>query len=348
MTRSDLWPGGRGYLDTATYGLPPSATLEVARRTLAEWTVGSADWRSWNDAADEARREFAALADVRLESVAIGPASSTLLGIVAASLPTEAEVLVPEGDFTALLFPFLAQAERGVTVRTAPIEALGDAVGPSTTVVAWSAVQSADGRVVDNDAVLDAAAAVDALTIVDATQAMGWLPLTLDRLDGVVCSAYKWLCCPRGTAFLIASARLLAMSVPHGASWFAAEDVHASYYGTPMRLPRTARRLDLSAAWFAWVGAVASLRTLREVRIDTIHDHDVRLANELRAALDREPSDSAIVAVAGDNLEQELAAQGIKAATRASGCRLSFHVYNDEEDVAAAAQALRRHARLRA
>jgi selenocysteine lyase/cysteine desulfurase len=140
----------------------------------------------------------------------------------------------------------------------------------------------------------------------------------------------------------------LATSVPHGASWFAAEDVHASYYGTPMRLPRTARRLDLSAAWFAWVGAVASLRTLREVRIDTIHDHDVRLANELRAALDREPSDSAIVAVAGDNLEQELAAQGIKAATRASGCRLSFHVYNDEEDVAAAAQALRRHARLRA
>jgi selenocysteine lyase/cysteine desulfurase len=341
MTRSDLWPGGRGYLDTATYGLPPSATLDAARRTLDAWSDGSGDWRVWNDAADAARREFAALAGVAAESVAVGSAGSSLLGVVAASLPPEAEVVVPEGDFTALLFPFLAQGERGVSVRVVSTDALADSVRPSTTLVTWSAVQSSDGRVLDNDAILEAASAVGALTIVDATQTLGWLPLPLDGFDGVVCSAYKWLCCPRGTAFLVASPRLLATSVPHGASWFAGEDMHTSYYGTPLRLARTARRLDLSPAWFSWIGAVASLRTLREVGIDVIHDHDVRLANELRASLGQEPSDSAIVAVGGEDLEQALAAQGIKAATRAGGCRLSFHVYNDDEDVAAAAAALR-------
>jgi selenocysteine lyase/cysteine desulfurase len=36
-----------------------------------------------------------------------------------------------------------------------------------------------------------------------------------------------------------------------------------------------------------------------------------------------------------------LAAAEIRASTRGDGCRLSFHIYNDDEDVAAVVQALR-------
>ena len=43
-----------------------------------------------------------------------------------------------------------------MNVRAVPLEALADAVSPSTTVVAWSAVQSVDGRIADVDAILDA------------------------------------------------------------------------------------------------------------------------------------------------------------------------------------------------
>ena len=183
---------------------------------------------------------------------------------------------------------------------------------------------------------------VGALTVVDATQAAGWFPLPLDRVDAAVCSAYKWLCCPRGTAFLVASPRVLSGFLPHTASWFAADDMHAGYYGTPLRLANNARRFDVSPAWFAWVGAVSSLGALAEIGIDAIHDHDVRLADGLRGELGDEPTGSAIVSIVGDGLEQALAASGIKAATRANGCRLSFHLYNNEDDVAAAVAALRR------
>ena len=60
------------------------------------------------------------------------------------------------------------------------------------------------------------------------------------------------------------------------------------------------------------------------------------------AALDLPPTESAIVSIVGaePGLEQSLAAAGIKGATRADGCRLSFHVYNDREDVAAVRAAL--------
>ena len=336
------WNHRPGYLDTATYGLPPRQTVEAQHRVIEEWSEGTAPWTSWNDAADSARGLFASFVGVAAESVAVGPSTSSFVGLIAAGLPEAAEVLIPTGDFTSLVFPFLVQQTRGVTVREVPLEAVADAVGPQTTVVAWSAVQSSDGRIADTAAILDAAGDVGALTIVDATQSAGWFPLPFNRLDAAVCSAYKWLCCPRGTAFLVASPRVLAEFLPHAASWFAADSIHAGYYGTPLRLAGDARRFDVSPSWFAWVGAVSSLGALAEVGIDAIHDHDVALAEGLRAELGMEATGSAIVSIGGGDLEQALATSGIKAATRANGCRLSFHLYNDEDDVALAAAALSR------
>jgi selenocysteine lyase/cysteine desulfurase len=335
------WRRRPGYLDTATYGLPPTQTVELSHRAIDDWADGTALWRDWNDAADEARQVFAALVGVAPGSVAVGSAASSFVGLIAASLPDGAQVLVPTGEFTSLSFPLFVQNERGIVVREVPLEALADSVSGSTTVVAFSAVQSADGRVADIAAVIEAAGRVGALTIVDATQAAGWLPLPVDRVDAIVCSAYKWLCCPRGTAFMVASPRVLAATRPHSASWFAADEMHAGYYGSPLRLAAGVRRLDASPAWFAWIGAVTSLRALAEVGVVSIGAHDVALANDLRAALGQQPTGSAIVSIAGDDLERALGEAGIKAATRADGCRLSFHLYNDEDDVAAAAAALR-------
>ena len=121
--------------------------------------------------------------------------------------------------------------------------------------------------------------------------------------------------------------------------------MHTGYYGTPLRLASNARRFDMSPAWFSWMGAVTSLSALSELGMDAINAHDVGLADGLRAELGVEPTGSAIVSIGGDDLESALAARGIKAATHASGCRLSFHLYNDEDDVAAAAAALRDGAR---
>ena len=47
-------------------------------------------------------------------------------------------------------------------------------------------MQSADGRVADLDAIAAAAAARGALTLIDATQACGWLPFDAARFDYVV------------------------------------------------------------------------------------------------------------------------------------------------------------------
>jgi selenocysteine lyase/cysteine desulfurase len=145
------------------------------------------------------------------------------------------------------------------------------------------------GEVADLEAIAAAAADVGAITLCDATQAIGWLPLQADLVDALVCAAYKWLMSPRGSAFLTVSDRLLERAIPHSAGWYAGEDVHSSYFGPPLRLASDARRLDLSPAWFSWVGTQPALEVVEQIGITAIHAHNLRLANRFRAGLGRRP-----------------------------------------------------------
>ena len=83
LPAASAWRRRPGYLDTATYGLPPTATVELGHRVLEDWADGSASWREWNDAADHARRSFAALVGVEADTVAAGSSASGFLGAVA-------------------------------------------------------------------------------------------------------------------------------------------------------------------------------------------------------------------------------------------------------------------------
>jgi selenocysteine lyase/cysteine desulfurase len=145
---------------------------------------------------------------------------------------------------------------------------------------------------------------------------------------------------PRGSAFLAVSDRLRDRLRPLHAGWYAGEDIHASYYGLPLRLARCARRLDTSPAWFSWIGTAPALEVLEQIGIDPIHAHNVALANRFRAGLDLADGDSAIVSAAVPGADRKLAAAGIRAAARAGHLRVSFHVYSTEDDVDTALNAL--------
>ena len=169
--------------------------------------------------------------------------------------------------------------------------------------------------------------------MVDATQACGWLPLDASRIDVLACSAYKWLCSPRGTAFMSVRPELRDELTPIAAGWYAGEDPHTSYYGPPLRLANDARRFDLSPAWFPWIATAPTLELLLEIRIETIHDHNIRLANRFREGLNLPPGNSAIVSAELPEAEQRLEGTRVMAAARAGLLRTSWHIYNKDEDV---------------
>jgi selenocysteine lyase/cysteine desulfurase len=327
-----LWQPETLYLNTASYGLPPTPAWETLQAVLADWRGGRTSWEGWGDYTESARASFASLVGVPAEWIAIGANTSTMVGLVAASLPDGARVVSAEPEFTSLLWPFLAQ-QRGIEVECVQVPELANSVDERTDVVAVSVVQSSTGEVADLDAVLDAAAAHGARVVVDATQACGWLPVDAGRIDVLVCSAYKWLCSPRGTAFMSVRPELHDRLTPHAAGWYAGEDPHASYYGPPLRLASDARRFDVSPAWFPWVATAPTLDLLLEIGIDAIHEHDLRLANRFRAGLGLPPGDSAIVSAELPEAEERLRGSRVMAAGRAGLLRTSWHVYNTDDDV---------------
>ncbi|WP_433225286.1 aminotransferase class V-fold PLP-dependent enzyme [Actinomadura formosensis] len=323
---------GVAYLDTATYGLPPRAAHEAMLTAERDRAAGLMIPNTLDQAVTRARKAFAGLLGVPAARVACGPQVSYYVGLVAASLPAGTEVLVADGDFTSLLFPFAARP--GLSVRSVPLEQIAEQVTGGTGVVAVSAVQSADGRIAPLDDLIGAARAHGARVLLDATQAAGWLPLPADRVDWLVAGGYKWLLGPRGTCFFTGTPDALDALPAVGAGWYAGADIWDSIYGLPLRLTADARRLDLSPAWQCWAGHAPALELLEQVGVPAIHDHDVALARRFRAGLGLPPGDSAIVSLAvPDGAADLLRGNGVIATVRAGRLRCAFHLTTTEADV---------------
>jgi selenocysteine lyase/cysteine desulfurase len=322
------------YLNTASLGLPPRRGLAAVQEALEQWRAGRANPPEYDEPLARSRASYAAMVRVDPSGVAVGSQVSVFAGLVAASLPPGAEVLVAAGEFTSMVFPFLAQRARGVRVREVELDQLADAVTRRTTLVAVSAVQSADGRVADLDALAAASSATGAKVLLDTTQAVGWLPVDAGRFAYTVCGGYKWLLAPRGTCFFTIQEGLEGELLPHSAGWYAGAFPWDSIYGGPLRLAADARRFDVSPAWLSWVGQAPALELLTAVGTPALHEHALGLANRFRAAVGLPAGNSAIVSLPlAPDAEERLRRADVAASVRAGRLRLAFHLNNTADDV---------------
>jgi selenocysteine lyase/cysteine desulfurase len=338
----DEYERGRvaGYLDSATYGLPPSSTLAALERATIGWRDWE-DWHRWEGDGEACRELFARVVGGESQDVALVPAVSVAAGIVAASLPIEPgdNVVCYEHEFHSALFPWLGLETKGVEVRLRPLDRLADAVDDRTAIVAVSSVQSADGQVAD----LAALKATGARLFVDGTQSVGALPIDLDGIDYLAVAAYKWLLCPRGLGFLVVSRSRLAEIEPWLAGWKSRPDPYAGYYGPPRELTPDARRLDVSLPWLVAAGARPSLELLASLGAGRIAEHDLALARRFCTGCELPDPVSPIVQVPVDDTDAAVARlrrAGVKCAPRAGSLRFSFHLYNEEADVDLALSAM--------
>jgi selenocysteine lyase/cysteine desulfurase len=324
------------YLNTAGMGLLPARARMALSADLDACVTGRSTPVAYDVPVRAARASFARLVGSVPERVAIGAQTSSLVGLVAASLPPGAEVLLAEGEFTSLTQPFHGRGD--LAVRTVPLERLAESVTPATALVAVSVVQSADGRVTDLPALRAVTTAHGALLLADATQSAGWVPLRADDADFLVCSTYKWLLCPRGTAFLAVGPEAAATLRPLAPGWYAGEDPWANCYDS-VELAGSARRFDVAPAWSPFVGTAASLSLIEELTPERIGAHNLALAERFRdglAALGHVPTPgrSAIVSIPGlGPAAAHLAELDVVTSNRAGNLRLSFHLYNGSPDV---------------
>jgi selenocysteine lyase/cysteine desulfurase len=331
-----------GYLAVASIGLPPRSAVEALTADLAAWYRADRDPQGYDAIVANTRAAYARLVGIGVDRVAAGSQTSVFTALIAAAVPVGAEVLCVEGDFSSIVFPFLQRPD--IRVRSVPLSALAESITDETWLVSFSLVQSATGVVAESGAITAAASAHGALTYCDVTQAAGVLPVDATMWDATVCHTYKWLCSPRGVAFLTVTPEFQKQLTPVQAGWYAGDDVWLSCYGPSMQLAPDARQFDVSPAWQAWVGAEQSISLFASLDIRAVWAHASGLGDQLCDALGIPQQHQAIVTWADPDKAElgRLIAAGIRASGRAGRLRASFHLWNTEDDVAAVIAALAR------
>jgi selenocysteine lyase/cysteine desulfurase len=335
------WTAKPGYLNTASFGIPCPQAIEATRQVMDAWESGGLNFGGWFTETQPARQSIARLLSVAESRVSLGTSTAAMLGSIAANLPDGARVLAPENEHNSNLIPYLNHAHRGVAVTLVPLAQLAGRVDATTTLVSCSAVQSLTGEVADIAAIGKAARERGALFCLDGSQACGWLPLTGDSADVIVCSVYKWLCSPIGGAFLVTRPDIAERFRPASPGWPAGLDAMAPPYGTDFTPASTGRRFDSAPNLISMIGLRRSVDEIVALGVTRIQQHNVSLANQLREGLGLPASNSAIVTLPLQGAAESLARVGIRATEWRGNLRLAFHVYNSVDDVARTLQALK-------
>ncbi len=330
-----------GFLAVASIGIPTRDTVAAQKEDLDLWGSARRDPMDYDAIVERTRRSYARLVGVTPDRVATGSQTSVMTSLVAAGVPDGAEVLSVEGDFSSIVFPLLQKP--GIRVRTVALADVAASITDDTWLVVFSHIQSSTGVVADVQAILAAATAHGTYTFCDTTQSAGVHPVDASLFDASVCHTYKWLCAPRGVAFLTLSERFQQKLRPLQAGWYAGADVWQSCYGPHMTLATDARAFDVSPAWPAWVGAEPAIRMFSELDIAEVWAYTSGLGDLLCDGLGIPQQHQAIVTWADADATDlhKLIAAGITASGRAGRLRASFHLWNDEADAAAVIAALR-------
>ena len=339
------WPeeARRGFLNTSTVGLPPHvAARRRSRRTSRAWEDGQLDPQrstSTSTAREPRSRAWSAPRPRTLRSPARSARSSGSSRRRCRRAPGSSS---PTATSPRSCSRSSSRSDAACRCVRVALEQLVDAIDAQTDIVAVSAAQSSDGRLIDLDALATAARHHGADVLLDATQAAGWMEIDASRFTYVVAGAYKWLLCPRGAAFLTVG-----------------DETAAAAARPPRQLVRRPRPLGqhLRCAPAAGPGGSAARRVTgvgvagrrraraRAARRPRPGRHrgpqPSQLADRLRRELGLPASASAIVSVAAPGAADRLAAAGVRIATRAGNARVSFHLYNDDDDVDLALAALR-------
>jgi len=214
------------FLNHGSFGACPRAVFAEYQRLQRELERQPVAFlaleRGFPALLDEARKALAAYVGAAPGNLVFVPNTSAALNLVARSLELDAgdEVLLGEAEYGGMQIPWEFVSRRtGATLVRRPFAELEP--GPRTRVVFCSHVEWTTGRVNDLAPLVAAARTAGALTIVDGAHAPGQLELDLEALgaDVYAGNCHKWLCAPKGSAFLYARPGVQDLIEPAVVSW---------------------------------------------------------------------------------------------------------------------------------
>ena len=223
-----LFPTEITYGNTGTLGACPRDVmdaylpgLEELEQELPDWPYFQADGEPLTGYQEmmAARSRIGEFVNARGQDIALMQNATMGMSCIANGLDLEPgdEVITTDQEHSGGIGGWRLRAARsGIVVRELPldsalaggpdavIEMFRQAITSKTKVLMVSQITSAFGIVLPAAELCSLASEHGILSVVDGAQAIGQIPVDLQKLgcDAFVASPHKWMCAPKGTGFL--------------------------------------------------------------------------------------------------------------------------------------------------
>lgn len=368
-------PQGLHYLNCASYSPLLKSSEEAAYAALRRKVNPALTTVEEGIAPAESLRELVArLVNASPERVAFIPAVSYGVAIAVANTKLAAgdNVVVPGAEFPSNVYGWMDKCkEVGAELRLVPPpvdgarpgeawnEAIREAIDARTAVVSVTPLHWTDGTLFDLAGIGARAREVGAAFLVDGSQALAAMPFDFGSVqpDLLFCVGYKWCLGLKGYGFIVVGERYMN-GQPLELSWMGREgsEDRAGLVNYRDGFRPGARRFDFGEHDNAVALAIldASLRQILEWGVENIQHYCAALAAHAQEALAESeyamaaPEERAAhlfgirVPDAGrlPQVTEELRRRDIFVSQRGDSLRISPHVFNTAEDMAALTQTL--------
>ncbi|RYZ08433.1 MAG: aminotransferase class V-fold PLP-dependent enzyme [Myxococcales bacterium] len=231
----------KAYLAHAAVAPVSSLVKEAVNRLLGGYAAqGNGAFFEWMDQRERLREKLGRLIGARAEDIALGSGTSRGLTDVALSMPWRSgdKIVLFDREFPANVCPWQRAAElfglrlafvdmsRAITDTGTILEQVEVELRGGARLVAVSAVQFQTGLFMPLEELGKLCQRYGAELCVDAIQACGVLPLSVERMgiDYLVTGGHKWLLGPEGVGFVYARAERARALLPRTSGWLSHED----------------------------------------------------------------------------------------------------------------------------
>ena len=353
------FPGleGRVYLNTGAEGILLHSFCQAVGRYFQVKSQGAEGRPALYATEKECKQKIARMLGVGAEGIAFVSNASEGINRLCNSIawkPGKDEVVIDDLEFPSNVLPWLKLSKSGVKVHIVrnrkwdlSADDFKQYINHNTRLVSISHVSYMNGLRFDITELGKLVHSVGGVFCVDATQALGRIPVPMEGIDYFVSSTYKWLLGPHGCGVVYCNPRLLDGLEPSEVGWWSVADIFLPDRFDTYSLKPNAARMELGMPNFVAIYALSDALdyllgigiTAIESQLQPVCDHLVEELERLGVDLitPKQPEKRAgIISFLdedGEGIAEQLARRDVHVWGGDGRVRISVHLYNDHRDV---------------